>query len=445
MARTDIRGVRYAFHSVGQGLFASGALGNCPSRWMGTEKGDVHLLWVYDCGTTSPQALLKEALDRFAKEYVAKKQLLNLVVLSHFDRDHISGVVDLLGRFEVDVLLLPFVPLAQRIILAFHEGIAVDDALFSFFINPVGYLNEVGVRRVHRVVFVPPSDGEGPGPEAGNDDLDRPAPDRWPEHEDAYRLDFDSRPFPDDVLGAAGDESIGRIGHVSMLKPGSALRAASVWEFVPYNDGTLALQAGENWLAKVRALRDQLLGEKQREKRAKLLADLKDHYDEEFGANSKERNQISLFLYAGPLSASAPDGCRANYGWTFKADPPFIASGELIRGWRAADHPGKRAAVLYTGDGYLDTSNRMDALQRSVGNARIDRTAVLQVMHHGAEDNWAPGVASAIGPWFSVFSSDPNHGGYRHPHAEVLRDFWLCGPVQVTDDSDAEIHVWWGW
>lgn len=229
-----------------------------------------------------------------------------------------------------------------------------------------------------------------------------------------------------------------------MLKPGSALRAASVWEFVPYNDETLALQPGESWLAKVRALRDQLLGEKQWEKRSKLLASLKDQY-EEFGTSSKERNQISLFLYAGPVSTSAPDGCRANYGWTFKGDPPFIASGELISGWRAADRPGKRAAVLYTGDGYLDTKTRIDALLRFMGNARIDSTAVFQVMHHGARANWTPGVASAIGPWFSVFSSDPNHRGYRHPHAEVLRDFWLCGPVQVKDDSDAEIHVWWEW
>jgi len=446
MARTDIHGVRYAFHPVGQGLFASGALGNCPSGWMGSKEGDVYFLWVYDCGTASAEALLENALDRFAGGYVAKKQLLDLVVLSHFDRDHISGVVDLLGRFEVDVLLLPFVPFAQRIILAFHEGIAVDDALFSFFINPVGYLNEVGVRGVHRVVFVPPSDGEGPGPaEARNDNPDQPAIDRWPEHEDSYRPDFESGPMPDDVFGAAGDEPKGKIGSVSMLRPGSALRAASVWEFVPYNDETLALQPGEKWIGKVGTLRHQLLAEKQREKRAKLLVSLKDQYDEEFGANSRDRNQISLFLYAGPIGASAPYGCRANYGWTFEGDPPFIASGELIRGWRAADRPGERAAVLYTGDGYLNTRIRIETLIRFVGNARISRTAVFQVMHHGANANWTPGVASAIGPWFSVFSSDPNHRGYRHPHAEVLRDFWLCGPVQVRDDSHAEIHVWWGW
>lgn len=48
------------------------------------------------------------------------------------------------------------------------------------------------------------------------------------------------------------------------------LRTASVWEFVPYIDQTLALQPGTSWLEKVEALRNQLLREKRREKRAQL-------------------------------------------------------------------------------------------------------------------------------------------------------------------------------
>jgi hypothetical protein len=52
-------------------------------------------------------------------------------------------------------------------------------------------------------------------------------------------------------------------------------------------------------------------------------------------------------------------------------------------------------------------------------------------MHHGAEDNWHKGVAARITPLFSVFSSDPEHKKYKHPHAPVLRDFWRYGAVQV--------------
>jgi len=62
---------------------------------------------------------------------------------------------------------------------------------------------------------------------------------------------------------------------------------------------------------------------------------------------------------------------------------------------------------------------------------RIERVAVFLVMHHGAERNWQKGVAEAMAPLFSVFSSDPNRKQWGHPHGAVLRDFWRHGPVQV--------------
>ena len=439
MADTGTWGVRYQFHPVGQGLFASGALGNSPYGWMGTQKGDIHFLWVYDCGTASSPKLVENAIGRLAERCAATKELLDLVVLSHFDKDHISGVVDLLGKLEVDVLLLPYVPLAQRIVLAFEEGIAIDDPLFMFFVDPVGYLNGADVRGIRRIVFVPPSEGEGSAPpEAGDDSPDRPEPDRHQdgdtyrrEDEDAYRLVFRARPW-------AGDGEMRVTGNAWMLDRNSALRAGRVWEFVPYNDQTLAIKPKNAWLEKVHDLSVQLLREEQTENRKKVLADIKDLYDAAFGGSSPARNQISLFLYGGPIGIPAPAGCRGNYQWAFRDDTTFRHAGE----WSHADRPGQRAAVLYTGDGYLDSAARIDALVQFLGNARIDRTAVFQVMHHGARNNWMPGVAARIGPWFSVFSSEPTRQ-HRHPHAEVLRDFWLHGPVQVSGGFGAQVHVWW--
>jgi beta-lactamase superfamily II metal-dependent hydrolase len=51
-------------------------------------------------------------------------------------------------------------------------------------------------------------------------------------------------------------------------------------------------------------------------------------------------------------------------------------------------------------------------------------------MHHGSKYNWYKGLAADLSPAISVFSSDPNHS-WGHPHAEVLRDFWPYGAVQV--------------
>jgi len=428
-------------------LFASGALGNSPYGWMGTQKGDIHFLWVYDCGTASSPKLVENAIRRLAERCAATKALLDLVVLSHFDKDHISGVVELLGKLEVDVLLLPYVPLAQRIVLAFEEDIAIDDPLFMFFVDPAGYLNGADVRGIRRIVFVPPSEGEGPAPpEGGGDRPDRPEPDRREdgdtyrsENEDAYRLVFRARPWTGDVTGAAGDGGTGVAGNAWMLDRAGVLRAGPLWEFVPYNDQTLAIKPKDAWLEKVHDLSVQLLREERKEDREKVLVEIKDLY-RAFGNSSLAKNQISLFLYGGPIGIAAPAGCRGNYHWAFRDDAPFRHGGE----WSYADRPGQRAAVLYTGDGYLNSAARIDALVQFLGNARIDRTAVFQVMHHGARNNWTPGVAARIGPWFSVFSSEPTRQ-HQHPHADVLRDFWLYGPVQVTGGFGAQVHVWWPW
>jgi hypothetical protein len=87
---------------------------------------------------------------------------------------------------------------------------------------------------------------------------------------------------------------------------------------------------------------------------------------------------------------------------------------------------------MYTGDALLDTGARFDRFKRfySAGN-RLGKTGLLQVMHHGARKNWHKGIADQLRPVVSLFSSDPKHRGYKHPHAEVLREFWHYYPVQI--------------
>jgi glyoxylase-like metal-dependent hydrolase (beta-lactamase superfamily II) len=80
---------RYTFHPVGQGLFSSGEarFGKTPP-----------LRWVYDCGTGSSPWLLRGAIEALLAPLApaaADRRQLSLVALSHFDNDHISGLVEL--------------------------------------------------------------------------------------------------------------------------------------------------------------------------------------------------------------------------------------------------------------------------------------------------------------------------------------------------------------
>lgn len=381
---------------VGQGLFASGGIvgGDGPP-----------LNWTYDCGTSSADELLVDALAAFTRQQtLIGASRLRLAVLSHFDNDHISGIVRLLGQFEVQTLLLPYIPLWRRLVIAIEQGISVDDEIFDFFLDPAAWLDARGDGRIGEILFVP---GAGP------DDLPPDAPEGEDDERGPEEGRLDLKPEYGDTPREA-DENLtspaaGMRVQVRFLRRGGRLVAPLFWEFVPYNDETLAPRATPAFLRAagplIETLRDDARG------RAKALADLKALYDLHFGKTAEARNVISLFLYSGAV------GTRLRLGHGPASGLPF----------EATDY-----AQMHTGDGLLNDVARYDAFARFYGPAnRLGRSKVFQVMHHGARSSWHAGLAAKVAPTVSIFSSDPARRRPGHPHAEVLRDFWPQGPKQV--------------
>ena len=383
----------YRFYPVGQGLFSSGYL-------MREGATSPEVAWVYDCGTSSSQILIDQGLDQLGKE-LGDHAKLDLLVLSHFDHDHISGVCRLLERFRIGTLMLPYMPLAQRLVIAFEEGQgAPQSALAPFFINPVEFFLAQNGSRIDRFLFVLPSVGDGPptppeGPHRPDDDGGRGA-------------DFSFKPGkPDDrdevqILLEAAKRS-GKPTSVEFLSPGSALVYQGLWEFVPYNDDP-SPGITPAFAARVHALRSHLLGSRRLHRNAALNM-LKQAYDDYFGDKSAQRNLISLYLYAGPiypswtrtwLTRARADHQRWQQRFEYRHVPASSSGVPYGNSW---------CSLLYTGDGFLDTSARLKNLITYLHEDRVDSTGVLQVMHHGAESNWHAGVATAIRPLFSVFSA----------------------------------------
>lgn len=403
----------YKIHPVGQGLFSSSSL------WVGSSPRPFR--WVFDCGTTSSDSLLQAALGALmagARPGYGRPRL-DLVVVSHFDGDHVSGLVRLLSAFDVGDLLLPYMPLWQRLVLAVAEDIGPDDPLLPFLIDPVAAVTsmteEGGVRRI---VFVPPSGGDPapPTPDPGPDD---------PRIEDGPLVDLDQGDPPKDWhsdTAAGGPPGL----PVVFLSPGGALRVRDVWEFVPYNDADVAGSGFASWRSRVEQERRRLIHGTVDDK-TDALAQIKAAYATEFGTSSKARNLISLFLYTGPL-------LRWRHGWRFETGQFLRMGWNRLRGrpdCRTSIGWGARPGQLFTGDGYLDSADRIDRLRNFFGVYRIASIGLFQVMHHGSRKNWRPGTGAALRPDVSVFSSDPAHRGFRHPNREVVRDFRHYGPVQV--------------
>ncbi|MEH6416097.1 hypothetical protein [Pseudomonas sp. CGJS7] len=429
-------GARFQFHPVGQGLFASGDIGQYQhGLWMGMGP-NIKFDWVYDCGTTSEQALVEVAIGNLCADRSDQADL-GLVVLSHFDKDHISGIVRLLQRKKVGILLLPYVPLCDRILIGLHEGAEADEPLMRFLLNPVRYLRGADVKGIGRVLFVPPSRGRAIDGGEPDDRPDQDATEDPPSRDsDAWDLDYEVEENPPPASGDDGDPALappdGAIASVAMLAEGQNLRLKNLWEFVPYNDAEHRAKATGAFTSQARQDADELVNATTDVAREAALAKLKCLYDKTFGKSGQARNEISLFLYGGPLAAGRfrTEGRLNGY------------LGYGIGMWKCFyDDPGK-GAVLYCGDGYLDNDLRLKSLIDYLGPHRIERTCVFQVMHHGALNNWHQGVAAAIGAPVNVFCSDPHHKKLGHPHAEVLRDFWPWGAIQVDKRCDAQFHVW---
>lgn len=406
----------YNFYPVGQGLFSSGHLATEPGRRFAFN-------WVYDCGTRSSQNLITESIEVLDAHlaHASTPSRIELMALSHFDADHISGVVELMRHRKVHTLLLPYVPLHQRLELAFDQDLDINGDTFGFFLNPAQFIIANAEEfPPERIVFVPPA---GPDDRVG-------VPEGGPESgdNDPYQPLLESRsPSGDDesVLGSAGSNRT----RVEFLAERSSIRVKRFWEFVPYNDARFT-PSDPAFITEVEQLRDALLIAANEAERSDALRDLKRKYRSIYPVGPKA-NQISLFLYGGALPVSA--GARILDNKHYPNFPRRI----WVEHWHGGPWPypisgwggDERSGVLYTGDGFLNNATRLKALCDYLGTPRIRNVGCFQVMHHGSKYNWFPGVTDVIRPWLSVIPADPRPGG--HPHPEVVQAFWPFGAVSV--------------
>ncbi|ERM00088.1 hypothetical protein Q644_07005 [Brucella intermedia 229E] len=272
---------------VGQGLFSSGRL----------HHDNQVASWVYDCGTASSDRHLLGSLYDFGREHTAAgADGIDFAVLSHFDRDHVSGFERLVVRHPIHMVLLPYIPLWQRLVIAAQQGIAAEDALFRFFVNPAGYLFSIPGQQIGgEVVFVPPA-GSGGGEGGDGEFPSAPAP----EGPRPSELKVDYGAPPDDERPILAAHIFHDPPRVRYLAKGGRL-LLPFWEFVPpYNDAELSVRADAAFRAAAEPLIQRLI-RPSRGSPAVALKKLRSLYDRTFGKTSSRRNQISLFLYSGPL------------------------------------------------------------------------------------------------------------------------------------------------
>ncbi len=131
----------FRFHNVGQGLFYSGILNKKDSKSHAT------FSFVYDCGTDSSMAFLKNEIDSFKQLLPTDEKKLDLLVISHLHDDHVNGLEYLLKGIKVDTVVMPYINDVLKS-LPLVESSANSDFLRTFYLDPVNWFSLRGVRRV---------------------------------------------------------------------------------------------------------------------------------------------------------------------------------------------------------------------------------------------------------------------------------------------------------
>ena len=126
------------FNGVGQGLFYSASISDGHSRVFN---------FVYDCGTfyDKDKKLLNEKISNCFSE-----DTIDALFISHFHKDHISGISELIKKYKIKLVFLPFFTKEELILLRKKYGWEAGDELYDFYSDPSEYF----VGRAERIYVI---------------------------------------------------------------------------------------------------------------------------------------------------------------------------------------------------------------------------------------------------------------------------------------------------
>lgn len=418
---------QYRFHAAGQGLFASGTLVGINSSF-----GNFH--WVFDCGSVSYSTVLRPVVSRY-RELVIGNQL-DLLCISHFDNDHVSGISDLLSGLHVNTVVIPYYSQLERLLIG-STSISPTATYLAFLSNPIAFILERAAS-VDKIIIVG-------GPQEETDDLALPG--RPPEEPSGNHQDYSERRWRESswhlkpskgteldtrlvvdaaTLGLAQQTGTHLLAFTESLETLAVHpQFAFGWEFLFFHkpiDPTFR----EALLKKMRAILATSSDARRRQTLGDVLKSktLRDQIKKAYNSSIRGRediNSTSLCVYTGP-QLDLLQGSSISRPWP---DSLMV----LPRRFHSYyNEHAENCSLLYTGDANLKLSENRRELRNFITLNRWQSISVLQVPHHGSKNNWEPGAVREFSHSFSIFCADETHRGYKHPDGEVVLDLLYRGP-----------------
>ena len=366
---------KFCFNSVGQGLFYSGKIR--------TDYLKFNL--VYDCGSLPKNGFIDREIANYDREYCGEK--IDLLVISHFDSDHINGIPDLLLKHGVKVIVMPYLNAKERILL----GLSVVDSdlgdeekerLIAFYYNPIAYLDDYA----DKVVWLY-------GGDERYDDLQGELLDGGPLEWDAFERNNCDR---------------------WVVRRPSFSFITDEWEFVFYNKRVDKNQIDDYFNAVNDTLNslgytiEQLHGMM---RDYKAFASFKKSIKEKMP--HKNMNDNSVIMYHGPLY----NYCGPMYSDYWETPQSFSNDIVNITDSASKEHFPQnscRCGTLLTGD-YSTLDTDWHNIVDEFGATRILRVGHFQVPHHGAKSCF-----NGYGNFDNCVISYGTRNTYKHPNNDVL-------------------------
>ena len=367
----------FSFFKAGQGAF----YGGCISSF---HQANPFLCWkiVYDCGTTNwikgnSQSLNNE-IDKFkncCRHFPCDlDNKIDLLFISHFDYDHVSGVKRLLNEFDVKRVIIPYFPkeLRKFALCSYskNDDIEDDDTLlseedyFSFIEEPVSFI--INLSKNTQVFLI--DDKKDNEIEYGSYDS---------EQNDIYPVGQTIADLPDGI----------QTNNVTYYKNNLQFFIQNKWEFTTYvkeitNSQFQNLEADLKIIADIpntdeitfENIKDLLVGvnrTKAHEKYKKHLSDLNAH---------------GLVLLHGPINPSNgflhgdfENHYFNHFDYNLEVERRTARYNMLV-------NKIPRLSTLLLGDTSLFGPYRIDFPTNFL--SKLESLAVFQVPHHGSDKNW---------------------------------------------------------
>lgn len=301
--------------------------------------GDEHCV-VFDCGTIRGM----DCLEKSVKDTFKKDQVIDALVISHFDKDHVNGIKHLDRRCKIKNIIVPqfnnhkwFYIVADFVA---RGGRSVNMDVCNL---------EIFRRRGIRIIEVKPMDDEDTG--NGERTMD---------------------------LLLQGDENITITSgtHIQLSSSINVDGRSIKWLYIPINC-TLGkdIDRLEAKLNSVVSGFTTLPAGEMKNVIEKHRKEINDAYKDVFGSS----NASSLCMYSGL------DNAKMNISLCI-----YFAGDYWLR------CRNRTEACLYTGDSELRNLTKLEYIERVVGTLK-ERIGLLQIPHHGSIENTDAGI-------FNIFS-----------------------------------------